>query len=515
MDQIHKKSFFITLALIFLLPIFFIPAGLADLNVAKSALLAFGLIVAFLLFLLEIWREGKLDIPWHPLILVVVLLPLVYLSSALMSIPSSLSLFGYNFEVGTFGFILLGSVLLVIISVTFTGISRVLQALTALLASFSLVAIFVAIKIVSGGLPVWGIFFGNTANPIGSWTDLATILGLLSILSILALGMVAMKKPFRLLSYGVFALSTVLLAIINFTTVFIFTLGASIILFLYFSMVERHFSSSSETLPQTPTQPIFKITFLPIVLGVVSLIFLINPNISSTRGSLSNVVADTFGVSNTEVRPSFSATLSISKAALSENALLGSGPNTFSQDWLIHKPAEINTTPFWGVAFPFGVGFIPTQVASTGILGIVLWFAFFVLLIILWVKALVNIPESRVVRFALVSTFLTLLYLWATSFLYAPSFVVLTLAFIFSGLFVAISREIGIVSSRTIVFSQNTAVNFVSTLLIIALALGSMTLGFVAFEKTLSAIHFKSAVDLSNTPGTSLDIVGAAVEKAI
>jgi len=512
MTQTHRTSFFITLGLMFLMPLFFIPGGSLDLSVAKSTLLSIGLVVAFLAFLLEIWRGGKLDIPWHPFVLIVIFLPLIYLISSLFSVPSSLSLFGYNFEVGTFGFVLLGSMFLILISTIYTDVSKVLQALTALLTSFSLIALFATIKILSGGSPVFGAFFGNTANPVGAWTDLAVILGLLSILSILVLSMISMKKSLRALSYVIFWLSILLLCIINFTTTFIFTLGASVILFVYFSMVEKS-PSAPENLSQVPTRT-SKSTFFPIVLGVVSVLFLINPTISSTRGTLSEVVANISNVSNSEVRPSFSATLSVSKAALSQSALLGSGPNTFSQDWLIYRPAEINTTPFWSATFPFGVGFIPTQVASTGILGILLWLIFFVFLIIMGVKALTRLPESKEARLALVGSFLSLLYLWAVSFMYAPSIAVLTLAFIFSGLFLAVSRQINTVSSRALVFSERPIANLVSTLLVVILALGSLALGFVASEKTLSTFYFKKAVDLSNTSGVALDTVEAAVKKA-
>ena len=515
MDQTHKKSFFITLALLFLLPVFFIPGGALNLDVAKSALLAFGVVAATLVFLWEVWQEGKLDIPWHPFVLVAVILPLVYLLSALLTTPSSLSLFGYNFEAGTFGYMLLGSLLLILLGLVFTDTAKVLQALITFFISFSLIAVFTTIKILSGGFPVWGTFFGNTGNPIGRWTDLATSFGLLSVFLILALGMIPMKKPLRLLLYGVFGLSTALLVIINFSTAFIFTLGASIILFVYFSTVEKHFFSTAATLPQASAHFIFKPTFLPIVLGVVSLLFLINPTVSKTRGTLGDVITNTFEVTNTEVRPSFSATLSVSKAVLSNGAFLGSGPNTFSHDWLIHKPVDVNATPFWSVAFPFGIGFIPTQVASTGILGTLLWIAFFTFLIILGVKVLAKIPESRALRFALVSSLLALLYLWTASFMYAPSGTVLMFAFIFSGLFMAMSRQMGIIPSRAVIFSRDTTTNFISTLLIVVLALGSMALGFVALEKTLSAFHFKKAVDLSNRPEATLEAVEVVLNKTV
>ena len=521
MPQGHKISFLIVLSLVFLLPIFFIPGGAFYLDTAKSALLVLGVVATTLVFLLETWQEGKLNIPWHPFVLVAALMPLVYLLSALLTTPSSLSLFGYNFEVGTFGYILLGSTLLILMSMIFTNNSRIFQALIVFLSSFSLVAVFVAIKILLGlsiessNFLVWGIFFSNTDNPIGRWTDLAAALGLLSVLSTLMLGMVPMKKSLRLILYGAFGLSTALLVIVNFFTALVFTLGASVILFFYFLKVEKHFFSTASTLPQASAPFILKPIFLPIVLGVVSILFLINPNISLARGTLSDLMARTFKVENTEVRPSFSATLGISKAVLSQNALLGSGPNTFSHDWLVYKPVDVNTTPFWAVAFPFGIGFIPTQVASTGILGTLLWLAFFVFFILLGVKAWNHIPESRSLRFTLVSAFLTTLFLWVSSFLYVPSGTMLMLAFMFSGIFLAVSRETGIISSRVINLKEFPQTRFISILLLVVVTIGALFLGWTGFEKTVSAFYFKKAIDLSNTAGVPLEEIESQLDKVL
>ncbi len=515
MIQSHRKSFLITIAFISLLPIFFIPGGALSLDVSKSALLALGVVAAVLIYLLEVWREDKIDIPWHPFVLITLLLPLVYLLSALLSTPSALSLFGYNFEVGTFGYVLFGSVSLVLVGMIFTDISRTLQALTAFFISFTIVALFATLKILTGGSPVWGVFFGNMGNTLGRWTDLAVTLGLLSVFSILVIGMIPMKKSLKMLSYGVFGLSTILLVVINFSTALYFTLGASVILFVYFATIEKNFLNTALTTPQVKVGFISRPTFLPIVLGVMSLIFLINPTVSKTSGTIGNVVANTFNVVNTEVRPSFSATLSVSKAALSERTFLGSGPNTFSHDWLVYKPVNVNSTPFWGVSFPFGVGFIPTQLASTGVLGIVFWIAFFAFLVILGVKALAKVPESRGLRFALIITFTAALYLWVASFFYAPSGTVLMFAFIFSGLFLAVIRQIEIIPSRSIIFSRDATTHFVSMLFLVIFAIGAVALGYSASNKTLSSYYFKKAIDLSNMPETSLDAVESALNKAV
>ena len=511
MSQIHKKSFLITLALIFLLPIFFIPGGVLSLGVSKSLLLVFAVVLAVLVFLLEIWREGKFSISSHPIVLLIAVLPVIYLISALSSIPSSLSLLGYNFEVGTFGYMLLGSVLAILVSAIFIDTSRLLQALVAFFVSISVVALFVAIKVFFGGdLLVWGNFFGNMGNPIGNWTDLAVSFGLLSVFASLALGVIPMKLSAKVLVYIAFVFGTALLAIINFSIAFTLTLGASVLLILYFWKMEKRF------LDTAPAKNfLLKPVFLPIVLAVVSIVFLINPTISASKGLLSDYVSSSFGVQNIDVRPSFSVTLGVSKAVLSQESFLGSGPNTFERDWLIYKPVDINTTPFWATTFPFGVGFIPTQVASTGALGTVLWLAFFVLLIVLGIKVLGRLPESRAERFTLVSTLLIVLFLWASSFIYAPSATVLMFAFIFSGLFLSASRVSGIVSSRTFSLKELPRTRFASTLLLVLISIGTIYLGWAGFEKSASAYYFKKAVDLSNVAGASLVEMEGHVIKAL
>ena len=514
MSQTHKISFFITLGLLFLLPLFFVPGGALNLAVAKSTLFSLGIIVAVLVFLFEVWREGKLNIPWHPFIFTVALLPLVYLLSAFLATPSSLSLLGYNFEVGTFGFMLFGSLILILTAAIFSDTTRPLQALVAFFISISVIALFVTIKVLFGGdILVWGNFFGNMGNPIGNWTDLAVSFGLLSVFAALALGMIPMKLSVRVLVYSIFALSTALLVIINFYTAFILTLGASIFLFFYFSKIEKHFLHITE---ETEKKGKFSgPTLLPIALGIISLIFLINPTVSKTRGTLGDVISGASKVQNIDVRPSFSATLGISKAVLSQGGLLGSGPNTFGRDWLIYKPADVNATPFWAVAFPFGIGFIPTQIASTGIAGTALWLIFFALLVFLGVKVLNRVSESRAERFTLVAAFLITFFLWTASFLYAPSATMLIFAFIFSGLFVSLCREPGIVPYRLFGLKESPQSRLISTILIVAVTLGAMFLGWAGFNKTVSAFYFKKAVDLSNTANVSLAEVEGELNKAV
>ncbi len=497
----YKYSFFITIGIIFLTPLFFIPGGALDLASAKSALFSIGIMAGVLAFLYETWKSKNVSIPKSFFFLAALLLPVVYFLSAILATPSSLSLLGYNLEAGTFGFMLLGAALLALAALTISSATEALQALVALFASLSILVLFAVIKILVGPSTLLGV--NNMGNPLGNWTDLAIASGLLAALSALSLGMVPMKRNIKLVIYAVFALSTFLLVVANFSTAFILTLGASVFLFFYMRRVESQFLFSSATGGNEGNKGRL---MLPIALGVISLVFLLNPvNISGT-------ISGIFEVSNTDVRPTLSATLSISKQVLSQVALLGSGPNTFGADWLVFKPASVNATPFWGVAFPFGVGFVPTQIATTGILGSALWFLFLVLLIALAVKALDHIPESRASRFVLISVLISTLFLWAGSLIYTPSESVLLLAFVLSGILIAVLKETGVLSARAVSFEAK-----LSSLAILSgvLALSALYMGWTGVEKSIAAFHFRKAIDLSNTAGAPLSEIEAELNKAV
>jgi len=417
---------------------------------------------------------------------------------------------------------LFGSALLILSALIFSDSSRSLQALSALFASLTVILLFVAVKILtgvmleSGSMPVFGIFTGNMGNPLGGWTDLGITFGLLSLVSVLALGIIPMKSSIKFLVYFVFLLSTILLMVLNFTIAFALTLAFSVLLLAYFLKVERNFNSSDVASESHKKKGWFsRTTVLSLILILVSLVFFINPKISDTKGNLADVISGVFKVENADVRPSLSATLTVSKAVLSRGLILGSGPNTFGHDWLIYKPVNVNTTPFWSVAFPFGVGFIPTQVASTGILGSLLWLSFFIFLIILGIRVVSHVPESRALRFTLVSSFLVSLYLWIASIVYTPSGTLLMVAFIFSGIFIASAIEGGFVKNKSIHFKEHSQMKLAAVLVLLLVTAGTLYIGWIGFGKTVSAYHFKKAVDLSNVPNTPFEEIEGELNKAI
>ena len=114
------------------------------------------------------------------------------------------------------------------------------------------------------------------------------------------------------------------------------------------------------------TKKFLRLSLFAIIIVVFFILF------KGTAGKINNAL----GVSFTEVRPSWSATLGITKQSLKNNIVFGTGPNTFLYNWLKFKPAAVNNTIFWNARFGSGFGHLPSMMATTGVLGIAAIIAF-------------------------------------------------------------------------------------------------------------------------------------------
>jgi tetratricopeptide (TPR) repeat protein len=518
MNESYKLSYRILLAIIFLLPLFFLPENFLPLSVAKSALLAFGAIAVLVAFLYETLDEGKLSLPSSALLWGALLIPLVYLASSLLGGAAGASLFGYNIEVGTFGSMLFVSILFGVSALAFRDVSRVMNAYAAILISISIVLAFGLVKLFSGGaLLTLGAFAGVMGNPVGAWTDYAVVFGLASVISLFALEVLVLNKGVRAFLYALLVLSVFMLAAINFSSAWQLVFGTSLISLVYFLTIEKRIqgkeNSSSHSHQHADKTDKAKFA-APILVLAVSFLFMLNPMVSATKGTIGNAISSSFGVSNADVRPSFSSTFAVSKEVLKSSPVFGSGPNTFGKDWLIHKPAGINDTSFWSTAFPYGMGFLSTEVSTVGLLGTLVYIAFLALFIMLGFKALSKNSENEIERFVAVSSFMGALFLWASMLVYVPSTAVIALAFILTGIFVGSANATGIIASRSIAFSKYLSLNFIAVLVLITCGIGAAGLGFVAFQKVLSVVHFERAIVLANTEGSSIEEIEAELGNA-
>jgi tetratricopeptide (TPR) repeat protein len=506
----EKLSFWSVLILVFLLPLFFIPSASINILVAKNSLLAGGVIVSMIFLLIGILRDGKVSFPRTYLMWFVVLAPLVYLAASYSSISRNLSFFGYTLEVGTFASMLLLFVLLGLVVMVLNSRSRIFKMYGGMFAAFLIVGVFALIKLFSGGnVLVLSNFSGNLGNPIGSWTDYSIYFALFAVLSVAALEWLGIKRPLRFALYITLVLSVFMLAVINFSIAWILALAGAVCI-----LIQSVYQSMKTGGGENDTKRSLFNAKYSIGLTVVSLFFVLNPTISGTQ-SIGNSLSNMFGIQNSEVRPSWGATLDVTKPILKSDAILGAGPNTFGSEWLLNKPAVINGTAFWNVAFPFGIGFIPTQLASTGIIGALLWVVFFILILSLGVRYLWKRTLADSDRFITIGSYLATLLLWAASILYVPSLVILALAFIFTGMFIASLVVSGAVGSRTITLAGSPKKNLVAVFVVILLLLGVTTFGFKVFQKTMSVVYFQKALLAANISETTPEALKEQVTKAI
>ncbi len=74
-----------------------------------------------------------------------------------------------------------------------------------------------------------------------------------------------------------------------------------------------------------------------------------------------------------EVMPSFAASWQISREALANRPLLGSGPGTFLYDYTRFRSPDLNATLFWNVPFDRAASHLLTLLATTGIVGLAVY----------------------------------------------------------------------------------------------------------------------------------------------
>lgn len=508
-NKLQKISYWILGFLTFLLPFFFVPSSLMPLQVGKGVILVLAVIASAIFFIISIIRDGKISIPKNLLFLSILLLPLVFLLSALINGGGVMSFLGYSLEVGSVAFIFLASALLFLVSESFQTKERVFYAYIAFFGSFVVIALFQLIRLFFGpGALSFGVFQNPISNLVGSWNDLGIFFGAMAILAMVTLEMVQLKRLFKVLAYVVLVVSALFLILVNFITIWLVVAILSLIFFVYVVSSASYQDNNSTTnvfedsSTQNRARP-RKISYHALALLALSVIFLIGGQV------LGQKVSEAFNISNIEVRPSWSSTLSIVGQSVKENPFLGSGPNTFSQSWLVYKPSGINETIFWNTDFSSGIGLIPSFFATTGVLGILSWLFFFVMFIWVGVRSIFYQSSTVFSRYLTLSSFIVSLFLWIMSVVYVPSLTIVSLAFLFTGIFIATLRQERLIRTKDIVLSDHPKASFISVIVLVVSLIALLTLGYFIVQKTVSLFYFQKSL---NVLQENQDVEGAETE---
>ena len=470
------------------------------------------------MFIINVLKSGTLALPRNLIFTAMSVIVLVYLLSSLLGAVPSMSLIGYGFEVTTFTTILLSGLLMSLVAVLCQSSRKLTIIYTSFFIVSSLIALFHIARLFFGAnFLSFGYFPNIISNTIGKWNELAIFFGISTILSFVALDTLRLRARLRFGLFLTFILSLAILIVVNLPVVWYVTGAVSLGFFIYLLTLGNVQSNTLNVVTSGGEETKMKsvgriIPYRSLIVIIIAFIFAF----TSFGASFGAKINEKFGIDNIEVRPSWSATYGISKHVFNTNPILGSGPNRFGIAWQLYRP-DVNLSNFWNTNFNHGVGFIPTTIVETGILGMLAWLAFFLLFILLGLRSIFSRSYDRLSGYFIISSFVTALYLWIMNVLYMPNIPLLALTFFFTGLSIAAAASGGILQTRTVSFFKYPRMSFVVVMgLVFVLVLG-IGLGYLVFEKTLSSFYFaKGTVLAANAQNKeNMDVAVSNILRAI
>ncbi len=481
----------IIIGLAFLLPVFLVPFSSFPFQFSKIALVLVVVAVVFFLGSIKTLRSGVMNIVWSPLLLGVLLLPALYFVGSLFSIIPSASLFGYQLETDTFGFIALAAALTLMTVGAIRTERNILSTLTAFLVAGWVVVLFQILQFIFGGMFSLPLLSTPISNLLGKWNDLALFVGLVGSLALVSLETLSLPKLHRGLLWATILVSLFFLAVVNFALAWLL-FGVVAFMMLVYSFVRMRAPGSRGW--GTSSLVVFAVVVFFALAG----------------GSLSASLQNGLNIQALEVRPSMEGTVGVMNSIYSESPVFGAGPNTFSLNWFKSRPTDIISTPFWDVNFSAGFGFIPTAVATGGIAVLLGWLLFIGLFLWYAVRALLKSGEwEGKSAYFTAATALAVTYLIIAHVFYVPSAVMTLLMFLFFGLFVSSLRGTQFIKEGTVLFSENPRFGFVSVLGIAVCMVLALVSVYGVGRVYASSVYHDRAIQLSGTGDLEAAIASA------
>ena len=505
-----RLSFLSLFLVVILLPIFCLPFTNFPVETSKGLLLVVGLAACIVFWAIARFVDGKIIFPKSRLLGAGFLVVLVYLISALFSTSRDSALFGSMFDVGSFWFVFAGFVLMFMSAVIFRTPKQAKTVLLGSILSSAFVLLFQGFRLFV--LPIFtsmpkvyvpltkifslGILADKTGNILGSWNALGLFAGFAGLMFLLVVEFFPISKKEKILLQIFILLSVLLAASVNFTLVWILLGISSLIIFVYKVSITLHRNEGEEAEKEKKNFPLTSF----IVMIIALLFFVSGPFVGS-------FIPNHLNISNTEVGPSFGATMSITKGVLMKHPVLGLGPNRFGEAWSMYKPMIVNNTQFWDTSFNSGSGLLTTFAATTGVLGILAWLLFFVLFLLMGMKSVFSSIKNET-NWEMMAFFVLSLYLFISSFFYFTGAVIFLLSLVFTGVFV------GLVTSNSnkeisMSFLNDHRKSFFSILVLILVVVLSVSTAFTYIERFASVSYFNKSVSASTEPVAENSIITA------
>lgn len=462
-DIVFRYCFY---AIMFLIPVFFLPTVAETLDFNKQfALIVLGTICLFS-WMIKAMTEGEVSLNITKAHIFIGLFFLIYLLSTLFSVNSKGSFWGWpqssSQNMATMiGFFIVYFLVSNVLSKKEIYFSIILLAISALVAElFGLLQIF--------GLFIFPFNFAKTIafNSIGSMSSF----GFFSALCIpLAFSLLIFsdKKSTKIFSGVLIAASLFILIIINYVSLWWITVTASIFLIAIAAFKKEN------TLAM-------RLIGLPMIILAIALLFaVLRPQIGWLPKGVNELIL------------SQKSSLQIAGSSLKDNPIFGSGPGTFGYDFAKYKEVGFNKTVLWNVNFVNAGSEFLTNLTTIGLLGIVSIISLIGFLIFYFFNFIIDHKSEK----SILTLGMFIVFLTATVGMFLQSFN-LTLYFIY---FFSIAAFVGFSSleRRVYIFKPSSlatlVITFAFTVVFIfgfgLLVLGSQRyLGETAYYQGLSAL---------------------------
>lgn len=512
------------LALFFLMPVFAVPSLSVPFGFSKTALFIICTAIAAGLWSFARIRDGEIVFPKGTTLLFLGMLVFTGAISTIASGALRLSWSGAWFDPTSFSFFLALAVFLFLCAMLLRSADHIFYVLVLFLSSAALVAFFHLLRAIAGpDLLAFSFFTEPVSTLLVRWNDIGVFFGAVSVLLLVTLEFMKLRAGLRI-AFGValFA-SLVLLAITHLALVWLL-LGAFALVFLVYLVSFKHLERAAyeevrysgadiegrvEPKPTEIATPAVtdvsdnqatstqgrRIPALSLGVFLCALIFI------AFSGPLGGRIAARLNIVSVEARPSFSATLEVARQTIKENPFFGAGPNLFAREWLRYKPEGSNQTIFWNTDFVAGVGFLPTALVTTGLIGALLWILFIAAYLMAGFRFILARAGDKVARYLVAAPFLTSLFLWLVLVFYAPGPVILALAFGFTGISLAALSIAEPTRIRTIRFADTPTLSFLIVLGLVIAMLGAGAFAWSVGTRFASAVSYAQGIQAANKAG--------------
>lgn len=483
-------SFWIIVAIVFLVPLFFLPLSVVSLYQAKISLFMILTMTALSLFVIERIRDGKISIPSRLGYTLLALIPLCYFVSGLFGMESYKSIIGALHDQDTFGVWTLLLIFAFLVSTYVRTPKRITYVLTALFSSTLILMIFQVARIIVGDALSLGVSMIPASTLAGSWNELAVLAVILLGMTLVLLETVRLRRWGRVLLMVTLVLPFLFITLSSLTLdLYIISLPLSVIVGIVALVVFAYIFSLRKSLKSKNADELLSgslISPASLVVLIVSLVLIV------FGASIGRFAVDTTGVVYTEVRPTWQSTAVVAKRVLVEDPLLGTGANTFTYAWDKYRPADVNNYQFWNNNFNYGIGTIPSSIVTMGTIGFLLWLLFYAFVISLVWRVLFNskkieggFPVKIIVAFGA-------LFTTATLFFYTPGIVVVVIHFLFLGILFGLDMAAG--DEKVLAFHDRQWQNFIGTILLVLSVVGLVYGGYRVVQKNMATYYANLAI---------------------